>query len=149
MDLAGVGPPPHRFGTKTLLLNGAPSRSGYAEVVNIATFEAVVDRVVEELPSWVTDQMDNVSIIVESRPTRSQDPSAQGILGIYEGVPLSERGFDYFGVTPDRIVIFYSPHFALQLDDTALSEEIRTTVLHEIGHHLGLTEERLHELGWD
>lgn len=117
--------------------------------MNIATFEAVVDRVVEELPSWVTDQMDNVSIIVESRPTRSQDPSAQGILGIYEGVPLSERGFDYFGVTPDRIVIFYSPHFALQLDDTALSEEIRTTVLHEIGHHLGLTEERLHELGWD
>ncbi len=117
--------------------------------MNIASFEAVVDRVVEELPRWVTDQMENVAIIVESNPTRGQDPSAQGILGIYEGVPLSERGVDYFGVTPDRIVIFYTPHLAMQLNEAELSEEIRITVLHEVGHHLGLTDERLHELGWD
>ena len=116
--------------------------------MNIEMFEAVVRRVVDDLPGWVTDQMENVSIIVEPRPTRSQDPSAQGILGIYEGVPLSERGFDYFGVSHDRIVIFYEPHFTLHLDDSELSEEIRVTVLHEVGHHLGLTEERLHELGW-
>jgi predicted Zn-dependent protease with MMP-like domain len=124
-------------------------RARYAETVNIASFEAVVDRVVEELPRWVTDQMENVAIIVESKPTRGQDPSAQGILGIYEGVPLSERGVDYFGVTPDRIVIFYTPHLAMQLNEAELSEEIRITVLHEVGHHLGLTDERLHELGWD
>lgn len=116
--------------------------------MNIATFEDAVSRVVGALPGWVTDEMENVSIVVEPRPTRSQDPSAEGILGIYEGVPLSDRGFDYFGVSPDRIVIFYEPHLALQLDDTDLFEEIRATVLHEIGHHLGLTEERLHELGW-
>ena len=130
------------------LPRGLRRTRGYAKPVNIQEFEAAVSRVVDELPEWVTDQMENVSIIVEPRPTRSQDPSAQGILGIYEGVPLSERGFDYFGVSPDRIVIFYEPHFTLHLDDSELSEEIRVTVLHEVGHHLGLTDERLHELGW-
>lgn len=116
--------------------------------MDIGKFEQEVGSVLNALPMWVTDDMENISVVVEPQPTGDQDPHDHGLLGVYEGVPLSERGFDYFGVSPDRIVIFYEPHLALQLDDAALRDEIRRTVLHEIGHHLGLTEERLHELGW-
>ncbi len=123
-------------------------RLGYPAFVDIATFEQEVGAVLHGLPAWVTTEMENISVVVEPRPTREQDSHGHGLLGVYEGVPLNERGFDYFGVSPDRIVIFYEPHLALRLDDEALRGEIRRTVLHEIGHHMGFTEERLHELGW-
>ncbi len=121
---------------------------GYAAIMDISTFEQEVDTVLGALPMWVTDQMENVSVVVDARPTRAQDPQDDGLLGVYEGIPLNERGNDYFGVSPDRIVIFYEPHVALRLDDATLRQEIRKTVLHEVGHHIGLTEDRLHELGW-
>lgn len=107
-------------------------------------FEREVDRVIETLPQWVLDQVDNLAVVVEDDPT----PDQGDLLGIYEGVSLSERS-DYFGVMPDRIVIFYRPHLALGLDDDELREEIRRTVLHELGHHLGIDDTRLSELGWD
>lgn len=116
--------------------------------MNIAEFEREVDRVLAGLPQWIRDELDNVYVVVERRPTREQDPTGDGLLGIYEGVSLAERGFDYFGVAPDRIVVFYEPHRALGLEGEELRDEIRTTVLHELGHHLGLSDERLHELGW-
>ena len=116
--------------------------------VNEAAFEREVKNVLNELPEWVTAQMDNLIIVVERRATREQDPTGHGLLGIYEGVPLAERGVDYFGVAPDRIVVFYEPHMALGLPESELRIEIRVTVLHEIGHHLGLSDDRLHELGW-
>ncbi|MGI9666050.1 MAG: metallopeptidase family protein [Acidimicrobiia bacterium] len=111
-------------------------------------FEAEVESVIASLPMWVTQEMDNVYVVVERRPRRDLDPTGAGLLGIYEGVSLDERGVDYFAVAPDRIVIFYEPHLALNLPEDELRGEIRTTVLHELGHHLGLTDERLHELGW-
>jgi predicted Zn-dependent protease with MMP-like domain len=88
-------------------------------------------------------------VVVEEWPTRDQDPGDDGILGIYEGVSLAERGVDYFGAVPDRIVVFRGPHLALGLGEHDLRSEIRTTVLHEIAHHLGIDDRRLHELGWD
>jgi predicted Zn-dependent protease with MMP-like domain len=120
----------------------------YDASMNIDEFEATVEGVIEDLPAWVTERMENVYVIVERRPTRQQDPTGDGLLGLYEGVSLDERGVDYFGVAPDRIVVFYEPHVAMGLTDEALRREIRTTVLHELGHHLGMTDERLHELGW-
>lgn len=116
--------------------------------MDIATFEREVEAVLAGLPGWVRSEMDNVYVVVERRPTRSQDPSGDGLLGIYEGVSLAERGVDYYAVAPDRIVVFYDAHMALGLNGDDLRDEIRTTVLHELGHHLGLSEERLHELGW-
>lgn len=107
-------------------------------------FESEVDRVIESLPEWVIEEIDNLVVVVEDSPTAEQGD----VLGIYEGVSLAERG-DYFGVLPDRIVIFYRPHLALELDDGELREEIRKTVLHELGHHLGIDDARLTELGWD
>lgn len=116
--------------------------------MDIDEFEAEVEAVITGLPGWVTDRMDNVYVVVERRPSRDQDPTGDGLLGVYEGISLAERGVDYFAAAPDRIVIFYEPHRALGLTNGELRAEIRTTVLHELGHHLGMTDERLHELGW-
>lgn len=103
-----------------------------------------MDDVLEELPSWVVEEIDNLVVVVEDWPTEDQGD----VLGIYDGVSLAERG-DYFGVLPDRIIIFYGPHMELDLDEAGLRAEIRKTVLHEIGHHLGIDDARLTELGWD
>ena len=113
-----------------------------------AEFEHIVAGVLRDLPPWVSSEMDNVYVVVERRPNRHQDPQGSGLLGLYEGVSLPDRGVDYFAVTPDRIVVFIEPHLALELSPEALRNEIRTTVLHEIGHHIGLSDARLHELGW-
>lgn len=107
-------------------------------------FEEVVDRVLENLPEWVVEQIDNLVVVVEEEPAAEQGD----MLGVYEGVALNERG-DYFGAMPDRIVIFRLPHLALGLKRAELEEEIRRTVLHEIAHHLGIDDRRLTEIGWD
>lgn len=107
-------------------------------------FEAVVDRSLEELPAWVLDKIDNLVVVVEEHPP----PELGDVLGVYEGVALSERE-DYFGVMPDRIVVFRQPHMAMGLSRDELEAEIRKTVLHELGHHLGIDDDRLTELGWD
>lgn len=117
--------------------------------MNRREFGLVVDAVLAELPEWVVERIDNLVVVVEDRPTHDQDPEGHGILGIYEGVSLADRGVDYFGYAPDRIVIFYQPHLELGLDDDNLADEIRVTVLHEVAHHLGIDDRRLHELGWD
>lgn len=107
-------------------------------------FERAVDQVIESLPEWVLEEVDNLVVVVEDAPSEEQGD----ILGIYEGVSLAERG-DYWGALPDRIVVFYRPHLELGLSEDELKEEIRKTVLHELGHHLGIDDERLTELGWD
>ena len=101
-----------------------------------------------ELPAWIREKMDNVYVVVERRPSRGQDPTGHGLLGLYEGVSLADRGIDYYAVSPDRIIVFHEPHMALGLRGDELRSEIRTTVLHELGHHLGIDDDRLHELGW-
>jgi predicted Zn-dependent protease with MMP-like domain len=111
-------------------------------------FERVVDEVLASLPEWVVERVDNLTVRVAEWPTREQDPERGGLLGLYEGVSLAERGIDYFGVAPDVIWVFRGPHLELGLTRTELRNEIRTTVLHELAHHLGIDDERLHELGW-
>ena len=117
--------------------------------MNRQEFEELVDEALEEIPQEFTSQIDNLVVVVEDRPTPEQDPEAEGLLGLYEGVALAERGIDYYGVMPDQITVFREPHLELGLNRAELVEEIRRTVLHEIAHHLGIDDERLHELGWD
>lgn len=107
-------------------------------------FERIVDETLEEIPSSIIDKIDNLVVVVEEHPS----PELEGALGVYEGYSLSEREA-YSGVLPDKILIFRQPHLALGLGDSELREEIRKTVLHEIGHHLGIDDGRLEELGWD
>lgn len=112
--------------------------------MNRREFDAVVDRALEQLPPWVLAKIDNLVVVVEEHPP----PELGDVLGVYEGVALSERD-DYFGVMPDRIVVFRQPHLAMGLSNDELAAEIRKTVLHELGHHLGIDDQRLAELGWD
>ncbi len=111
-------------------------------------FEQLVDEALDELPEWVNDAIDNLHVVVADQPSAEQDPHGEGLLGLYEGVSLADRGIDYFGVMPDTITIFRLPHLELHLPPDQLKEEIRKTVLHEMAHHLGIDDARLHELGW-
>lgn len=117
--------------------------------MNRRQFERVVDEAIDELPPDVVARLDNLHVVVEDWPDSQQDPEGHGLLGIYEGVSLLERGIDYSGFLPDRIVVFMGPHLEMELSRTELKAEIRKTVLHEIAHHLGIDDRRLHELGWD
>lgn len=117
--------------------------------MNQAEFERIVDEALEEIPDAIVDRVDNLHVVVEQWPTPDQDPDGTGLLGIYEGVSLLDRGLGYSGHLPDRIVIFMQPHLRLGLDRSGLRAEIRKTVLHEVAHHLGIDDARLHELGWD
>jgi len=115
--------------------------------VNPREFERVVDAAINDIPQGILDRIDNLVIVVEDAPTSEQDPTGE-LLGLYEGVSLDERG-DYWGALPDQITIFRLPHLALGLSHADLRVEIRRTVLHEIAHHLGIDDDRLHDLGWD
>ena len=123
-----------------------PSRRG---PLTTSDFEREVDRTLESLPGWVVDRIDNLIVVVEEWPTTEQDPESEGLLGLYEGVALAERGNDYFAAAPDRITVFRGPHLQLGLSRQETAAEIRRTVLHELAHHLGIDDQRLHELGWD
>ena len=106
-------------------------------------FEQIVDRVLDELPGDIASKLDNLVVVVEER-----HPQGEDLLGLYEGISLADRGMDYAGVLPDRITIYMDSHIEMELDRFGTIEEIRRTVLHEIGHHLGIDDARLSELGW-
>ncbi len=114
-------------------------------------FYEMVERALEGLPPELAALLDNVAIVVEDWPDPSSPllAGAPGgtLYGLYEGTPLTERGWGYSGVLPDRITIFRGP---LERDFAPgeLEEQVRITVVHEIAHHFGLDEERLEELGW-
>ena len=116
--------------------------------MTMAEFERVVDEVLDSLPEWVLDRIDNLAVVVAEHPTRRQDPKGLGLFGLYEGVSLLDRGNDYYAAMPDTITIFRRSHLGLGLPDDELRDEIRRTVLHELGHHLGIDDDRLHEIGW-
>ena len=113
-----------------------------------AAFERVVDRVLSGLPDWVVDQIDNLHVVVQDYPTPHQAEFGRNLLGLYEGVSKLDRGNNYFAATPDRITIFRAMHLSDARSAGELEEQIRKTVLHELGHHLGIDDERLHEIGW-
>lgn len=106
-------------------------------------FERIVDQVLDELPGDIAGKLDNLVVMVEER-----HPQGEDLLGLYEGISLADRGMDYAGVLPDRITIYMDSHIEMGLDRVGTIEEIRRTVLHEIGHHLGIDDARLSELGW-
>ncbi|GAA4899876.1 metallopeptidase family protein [Streptomonospora salina] len=110
--------------------------------LTLARFEELVADALDAIPENLTGYMDNVVITV------AEAPPEPGLLGLYEGVPLTERGEGYFGVLPDQISIYWREICAVCATPEEVVEEVRVTVVHEIAHHFGIDDERLHELGW-
>ena len=111
--------------------------------MSAARFEELVADALDTVPPALMDMLDNVVILVEER-----DPGDPHLLGLYEGYALTERGSDYAGVLPDRILIFRRPILAMCDTPEEVVEEVRITVVHEIAHHFGIDDKRLHDLGW-
>jgi predicted Zn-dependent protease with MMP-like domain len=106
-------------------------------------FEELVADALDEVPAEFAEAMDNVVVLVEAH-----NDQAPGILGLYHGVALTERTSSYGGVLPDRISIYREPILALCDTEDEVVEEVLVTVVHEIAHHFGIDDDRLHELGW-
>ena len=98
--------------------------------MNIDEFEAVVSDAIEALPDWVHEALDNIDLLVEEEAGEDLDPEGEGLLGLYVGTPLPERGVDYAGELPDVIYIFRRPHLELNLGRSDLTNEIVTTLVH-------------------
>lgn len=109
-----------------------------------ADFELLVAEALDQVPPELAKLIDNVAIFVEDDAPES-DPH---LLGIYEGIPLTERGHYYGGVLPDRISIFRNPTLEICHTVQDVVDEVNITVVHEIAHHFGIDDERLHELGY-
>ncbi|ACZ32085.1 protein of unknown function DUF1025 [Xylanimonas cellulosilytica DSM 15894] len=110
-----------------------------------ADFEDAVSDALDSIPPELTAMMDNVVVLVEDEAP-VDDPE---LLGLYEGVPLTERGeFWAAGALPDRITIFRNPTLAICETRDDVVEEVAVTVVHEIAHHFGIDDDRLHDLGW-
>ncbi len=115
-------------------------------------FERLVRKALAELPSPYSDWLANVDVVVERRPRGHQLTSlapGEALFGLYEGVPLTERTSDYGLVLPDKITIFQEPLERGFRRDAELIEEVRRTVLHELAHHFGISDEELERLGLD
>lgn len=117
-----------------------------------ADFETLVAQALESLPEEIARYLDNVDVIVEWAPSPEQlrrvglQPP-QTLLGLYEGVPLTQRTSNYGLVLPDHITIFQQPIEQLCRTPQQIRAQVRRTVIHEIAHHFGISDERLHELG--
>ena len=109
-----------------------------------ADFEVPVAQALDEVPEELAALIDNVAVFVEDEPPAG-DPD---LLGIYEGIPLTERGHEYGGVLPDRITIYRNPTLRICETFGEVLDEVNVTVVHEIAHHFGIDDARLHELGY-
>lgn len=114
------------------------------------TFDDLVERALDSLPLDLKERMSNVEIVIEDEPpphmARRLAPGGE-LLGLYEGIPLTKRG-TYGNVLPDKISIYQGPIERIYRDPASIEAAVRRTVIHEIAHHFGIEEERLHELGW-
>ena len=110
-----------------------------------AEFERLVEEALDSVPAELSSLVRNVAVVVVDEAP-ADDPQ---LLGLYEGTPLTERDGWYGGVLPDTITIFRLPTLRMCRDADEVRDEVEITVVHEIAHHFGIDDERLHELGYD
>lgn len=122
--------------------------------LSVDEFEKLVDEALASLPAQFRPYLDNVTVEILPRPDRQmlesvgeEDPTA--LLGLYEGTSMLDRSVTDLARLPDRILLFQRNIEAICETREDVVEEVRTTVLHEVGHHLGMTEDELEELGYD
>ena len=109
----------------------------------VARFEELVADALDEVPPDLMALLDNVVVLVEDR-----NPDEPDLLGLYEGYALTERGADYGGTLPDRIMIYREAICDICDTEEDVVEEVTITVVHEIAHHFGIDDDKLHALGW-
>ena len=105
-------------------------------------FEEMVATALDSLPAELGRLMSNVAVTVE------HDPGPPGLLGLYEGIPLTSRTTQYAGELPDHITIYRQAICAICRTEDEVADEVRRTVVHEVAHHFGIDDDRLAELGW-
>lgn len=105
-------------------------------------FDELVGTALDAVPPELTGYMTNVVVVVEDTAP------VEGLLGLYEGIPLTERDHSYAGVLPDRITLYRTEICAICDTYQCVVDEIKITVVHEIGHHFGIDDDRLRRLGW-
>ena len=111
-----------------------------------ATFDELVAQAIDTLPAWVLDRLENVQVRVEERPPDDQP----NLMGLYHGIPLTERGNDYTWALPDQITLYRSTiEQVAEGRPERVRQVVRDTVVHEVAHFFGISDERLHELGRD
>lgn len=121
--------------------------------MNLDEVEQIVGETVKNLPSEFASQLDNVGIIVEAWPTEEEfesikaHPSRSLLFGLYRGIPKPKRPHNYSAL-PDKITIYAGPILMISQDINEAKQRIRDTVLHEIGHHFGMTDEQLRQKGY-
>ncbi|HEV3485880.1 MAG TPA: metallopeptidase family protein [Vicinamibacterales bacterium] len=114
-------------------------------------FESLVADALDEIPEPFASHLDNVMVVVEQEPTAEQLDRlevGQTLFGLYEGTPQTERGNNYTWAMPDKITIFRRPILRACITRAEVTDQVVTTVVHEIAHHFGISDERLEELGW-
>ena len=115
-----------------------------ADEVDAAAFEQLVIDELDLLPDEMVDGLDNVIFVTEDRP----EDGSLDLLGLYDGIALTERGQYGFGELPDRIILYREPLLDIAEDLDDLKDQIHVTLVHEIAHFYGIDDEQLHELGW-
>ena len=116
-----------------------------------AQFERLVRQALAEIPGEIQAQLENIDLVVDDRPSKDQligsgIEEGECLLGLYEGIPLTER-YGYNMVLPDKITLFQRSIEAICSSDAEIVEEIRNTVIHEVAHHFGIDDYRLGEMG--
>lgn len=112
--------------------------------MDAATFEALVIDELDLLPDDMVEGLENVIFVVEDRP----EDGSLDLLGLYDGLALTERTQYGMGELPDRIVLYREPHLTQCENEDELRDEVHTTLVHEIAHFYGIDDEQLHEMGW-
>jgi predicted Zn-dependent protease with MMP-like domain len=114
-------------------------------VINVseAQFEELVGQALDEIPDELARLMSNVVVLVDDR-----NREGRNLLGLYYGVPLTERGQTYAGMLPDTIHIYRLPILRMCRTEEEVVDQVRTTVVHEVAHHFGISDARLDELGY-
>lgn len=112
--------------------------------MDAAAFEELVIDELDQLPDDMVEGLENVVFVVEDRP----EDGSLDLLGLYDGLALTDRTQYGMGELPDRIVVYREPHLAQCENGQELRDEIHTTLVHEIAHFYGIDDEQLHEMGW-
>ncbi|MGG7100860.1 metallopeptidase family protein [Rhodococcus sp. 24CO] len=111
--------------------------------MNDDRFEDLVGEALDLIPPELAKAIDNVVVLVEAR-----DPEEPGLLGLYQGIALTERDSQYGGYLPDTVTIYRDAILDICESEEEVVHEVAVTVIHEIAHYFGIEEDRLHELGW-